>query len=87
MWPEGPRNKCPLSRRTLQGISQSDWCDREIKLFLDEEARRRSESPSSARVFVVETDRVEIPDPLEDVIRQKFWVEHPDDPRETKLLG
>ena len=70
-----------------KGYLKSEWCDRELKLFLDEEARRRSESPSAARVFVIETDRVEIPDPLEDVIRQRFWVEHPDDPGETKLLG
>jgi hypothetical protein len=70
-----------------KGYLNSIWCNREMKLFLAEEAARRSRSPSSARVFVIETDRVEIPDELEDILRQKFWVENPDDPEETQLLG
>ena len=70
-----------------KGYLNSVWCEREMKLFLAEEAMRRSKSQSSARVFVIETDRVEIPDELEDILRQKFWVANPEDPEETQLLG
>jgi TIR domain len=70
-----------------KGYLNSFWCNQEVKLFLAEEATRRSKSPSAARVFVIETDRVEVPDELEDILRQRFWVANPDDPDETQLLG
>ena len=43
-----------------KGYLRSPWCNGEMKWFLAEEARRRSKSPTSARVFVLETDRVEV---------------------------
>src|SRR5262249_16159514 len=67
------------------GYLVSSWCDREMKLFLDEAAER--EQGTTSRVFVVEIDQVDRPEAVRRVLALPFWVPNRDDPAETLLLG
>ena len=52
------------------GYLRSSWCRREMELFLGEESKRRA--GTTARVFVVEIDRVDEPESLVHVLRKRF---------------
>jgi hypothetical protein len=67
------------------GYLESSWCRREMELFLGEETKRRT--GTTTRVFVVEIDRVDWPEPLRHVLRKPFWDPDPDDPSRTHTLG
>ncbi|WP_165253281.1 toll/interleukin-1 receptor domain-containing protein [Paludisphaera soli] len=68
-----------------EGYLRSSWCQREMELFLETDAKRRHGEAS--RIFVVETDRVERPKALEMVLSLPFWSAHPDAPATTTQLG
>ena len=67
------------------GYLISSWCQREMELFLEQDAKRRAGSTS--RVFVIETDRVERPEALEMVLTIPFWAANPDNVEITSRLG
>ena len=53
------------------GYLASEWCGREMSLFLDEEIKRRKDTGS--RIFVVEYSDVQRPPALKDVVGSRFW--------------
>ncbi len=51
------------------GWLASEWCRRELGLFLEDGGKQ----PYSGRIFVVELDRVEKPETLRDPLGYRFW--------------